>query len=246
MSLLQVSGLSKRFGGVQAVRDVAFGVDPGEILGLIGPNGAGKTTVFNLVTGFISPDAGDVVLDGRPIGRWGPERRADAGLVRTFQIVKPFGNISVLDNVTIGAMLRERTMAGARAHALGVLGRVGLADRAETTARTLPIGLRKKLEVAKALAAGPRVLLLDEIMGGLIPSEVGETIELLKALRSDGIATVLIEHNMHAIMTASDRIVVLHHGQFIAEGTPERIARDPQVLSAYLGEGYGRAQDRTA
>ena len=244
MSLLHVSGLSKRFGGVQAVRDVAFGVDPGEILGLIGPNGAGKTTVFNLVTGFISPDAGDVTLDGKPIGRWSPERRADAGLVRTFQIVKPFGNISVLENVTIGAMLRERTMAGARAHARAVLHRVGLADRAETTARTLPIGLRKKLEVAKALAAGPRVLLLDEIMGGLIPSEVGETIDLLKALRSDGIATVLIEHNMHAIMTASDRIVVLHHGQFIAEGTPERIARDPLVLSAYLGEGYGRAQDR--
>ena len=244
MSLLQVSGLSKRFGGVQAVRDVAFGVDPGEILGLIGPNGAGKTTVFNLVTGFITPDAGDVLLDGQPIGRWSPERRADAGLVRTFQIVKPFGNISVLDNVTIGAMLRERTMAGARAHAREVLGRVGLADRAQTMARTLPIGLRKKLEVAKALAAGPRVLLLDEIMGGLIPSEVGETIELLKVLRSDGMATVLIEHNMHAIMTASDRIVVLHHGQFIAEGTPERIARDPAVLSAYLGEGYGRAQDR--
>ena len=244
MSLLRVSGLSKRFGGVQAVRDVAFGVDPGEILGLIGPNGAGKTTVFNLVTGFISPDAGEVTLDGKPIGRWSPERRADAGLVRTFQIVKPFGNISVLENVTIGAMLRERTMAGARAHARAVLTRVGLADRAETTARTLPIGLRKKLEVAKALAAGPRVLLLDEIMGGLIPSEVGETIELLKALRSDGIATVLIEHNMHAIMTASDRVVVLHHGQFIAEGEPERIARDPLVLSAYLGEGYGRAQDR--
>jgi branched-chain amino acid transport system ATP-binding protein len=243
MKALAVRGLHKRFGGLQATRNVSFEVAPGEIYGLIGPNGAGKTTVFNLLTGFIPPDGGTVLLGQTCIDGWIPERRAEAGLARTFQIVKPFGNLTVLDNVVMGAMLRARTVAAAREQALQVLERVGMAARPGAMARTLSIGDRKRLELAKALATGPRVLLLDEVMGGLIPAEVKLTLALLRKLAAEGVAVVLIEHNMQAIMTVSDRILVLHHGEPIAEGTPATVSRDPAVLAAYLGQDYRHAAD---
>lgn len=243
MTMLSTEGLNKKFGGLHAVRDVSFSVAAGEILGLIGPNGAGKTTVFGLLSGFIRQDTGEVRLGGELIDSWSPEARCEAGLVRTFQIVRPFGNITVLENVAIGAMLRTGSRAQARRDAAGVLERVGLADRAQEIARGLPIGIRKRLEVAKALATRPKVMLLDEIMGGLIPTEVNEMMGLLRQLRADGAAVVLIEHNMHAVMTVSDRVVVLNHGAKIAEGTAEQVSRNSAVISAYLGEDYDSAQD---
>jgi branched-chain amino acid transport system ATP-binding protein len=184
-----------------------------------------------------------VLLGQTCIDGWIPERRAEAGLARTFQIVKPFGNLTVLDNVVMGAMLRARTVAAAREQALQVLERVGMAARPGAMARTLSIGDRKRLELAKALATGPRVLLLDEVMGGLIPAEVKLTLALLRKLAAEGVAVVLIEHNMQAIMTVSDRILVLHHGEPIAEGTPATVSRDPAVLAAYLGQDYRHAAD---
>lgn len=243
MKALTVVGLQKRFGGLSATRNVSFEVAPGEIYGLIGPNGAGKTTVFNQLTGFIRSDAGTVRLGEICIDGWIPERRAEAGLARTFQIVKPFGNLTVLDNVVMGAMLHAPSVAAARESALRVLERVGMAARAGALARTLPIGDRKRLELAKALATVPKVLLLDEVMSGLIPSEVQLTLALLRKLAAEGVAVVLIEHNMQAIMSVSDRILVLHHGEPIAEGTPAAISRQPVVLSAYLGLDYQHAAD---
>lgn len=243
MTALSVRGLSKRFGGLSATTDVSFEVQPGEIHGVIGPNGAGKTTVFNLLTGFITPDTGRVMLGGVAIDGWTPERRAHAGLARTFQIVKPFGNITVVDNVIMGAMLRESSIRAARERALQVLDRVGMSAKANSMARTLSIGDRKRLELSRALATGPNVLLLDEVMGGLIPSEVNLTLILLRKLAAEGVAVVLIEHNMQAIMSVSDHILVLHHGQPIAQGKPAAIARDPSVCAAYLGEDYQYAAD---
>jgi branched-chain amino acid transport system ATP-binding protein len=238
MATLVASGLSKSFGGLAAVRDVAFEARAGEVLSIIGPNGAGKTTVFNLLTGFITPDTGSATLDGKPLNHMSPEARCSAGLVRTFQIVQPFRGLSVLDNVVMGAMLRAGSIKEARAVAAGILEQLEMSALAQMPAGSLSIGDRKRLEMAKALATSPSVLLLDEVMGGLIPVEVRNMITFIRTLRDRGIAVVIIEHHMNAVMQLSDHVLVLQNGQPIARGTPAEVSRNPVVLSAYLGPKF--------
>ena len=235
MSRLEVERLSARFGGVRAVRDLSFAAEQGEILGLIGPNGAGKTTVFNLVTGFVRPGAGEVRLEGRSLVGHRPHAVARRGVARTFQIVKPFGGLSVRENVTLAAFLRHRARRDAEARAAEVLARVGLAHRAEVAAGQLTLMDQKRLEVARALATSPRLLLLDEPMGGLTPAEVDVASALVARIRDEGVTVVLVEHVMKAIMRISDRIVVMSQGEKIAEGRPASVVEEPAVRAAYFG-----------
>jgi len=236
MALLEVEGLTCSFGGLRAVGDLSFSVAEGEILGLIGPNGAGKTTVFNLVTGFVQPSAGRIRLDGRSVLGLRPHAVARRGIARTFQIVKPFPGLTVKENVTLAAFLRHPARPDAEAAALAVLSRVGLADRAGDLASQLTLMDQKRLEVAKALATRPRLLLLDEPMGGLNPSEVHVASGLVEEIRRSGVSIVLVEHVMKAIMRISDRVVVVNQGQKIAEGPPARVVEEPAVLAAYFGK----------
>ena len=238
MVTLVASGLSKSFGGLAAVRDVDFEARSGQVLSIIGPNGAGKTTVFNLLTGFIEPDTGSASLDGKLLDKMSPEARCIAGLVRTFQIVQPFRGLSVLDNVVMGAMLRAGSIRDARIAAWGILEQLEMSELARMPAGSLSIGDRKRLEMAKALATSPTVLLLDEVMGGLIPFEVGKMIAFIRTLRDRGIAVIIIEHHMSAVMQLSDHVLVLQNGKPIAKGTPAEVSRDPVVLSAYLGPKF--------
>ncbi len=235
--MLEVVNLSKSFRGLRAVQDVSFSVPRGAIVGLIGPNGAGKTTTFNLVAGALPPSSGRVRLDGADITGLAPNRACHAGIGRTFQIVKPFGAMSVLENVLVGALHRRKDVAEARDAARELLDRLGLGAKADIPARSLTLPDRKRLETARALATQPKILLLDEVMAGLRPVEVDAMIEMLRDLsRRTGLTILLIEHVMRAVMALCETIVVLHHGQKIAEGMPEEIARDPQVLECYLGE----------
>ncbi len=236
MSLLEYKQIAKHFGGVRAIEDVSFSVEDGEIVGLIGPNGAGKTTLFSMASGFLKPTRGEIRFRDRRIDGSNPPAVCRMGLARTFQIVRPFGDMSVLDNVMVGAFLHHPDRAAAQRAALVVLERVGMADRHDQSARTLTLAGRKRLEVAKALATQPKLLLLDEVMAGLTPVETAGMMDLIRSIRSDGVTVLLVEHNIQATMQLSDRIVVIHHGRKICDATPAVVAADPEVIAAYLGE----------
>jgi len=234
--LLEVRNLTKTFGGLCAVRNVSFSVQKGEVLSIIGPNGAGKTTVFNLISGFHSPTEGEIRFKGEVINRLKPYQRALRGLGRTFQIVKPFPGLSILENVMVGAFARTNSVAQAREDAMRILAFVGLEGRAHLLASTLTLAGRKRLEVARALATKPDLILLDEVSAGLNPTEVEEMIGLLRRLADLGVSSVAgVEHVMQVVMTLSDRVVVLNHGEMIAEGTPQEVVNYPAVVAAYLG-----------
>jgi branched-chain amino acid transport system ATP-binding protein len=237
-ALLEGRAVVKRFGGLVAVKEVDLAVGEGEIVGLIGPNGAGKTTLFSVLSGFLRPESGEVRFDGRSVVGLAPEERARHGLCRTFQLVKPFGNMTVLQNVMVGAFLRLGSPTEAAREAEQVLEFTGMGHLKDVLAKTLPVELRKRLEVARALATKPRLLLLDEVIAGLNPTEVKGMLDLLVTLHRRGITLLIIEHVMAVIMLLCQRVLVLHHGEKIAEGRPAEIARDRRVVQAYLGEEY--------
>ena len=237
IELLRARGLSKSFRGLQAVAGASFDVEAGAISALIGPNGAGKTTVFNLIAGVLAPDSGTIHFDGRPIHGLRPDQICAAGIGRTFQLVKPFPTLSVVDNVIVGALRVERTVTAARRAALAILDRLGLGARAGDPAAALTLSDRKRLEVARALATRPRLLLLDEVMAGLRPTECDQLVEVFRGLnRTEGLTILLIEHVMRAVMALARHIGVLDRGQLIASGTPDEVVRHPAVLQCYLGE----------
>ena len=237
MALLEIEDVSKSFRGLRAVARATFAVERHTVGALIGPNGAGKTTLFNLVAGVHRPDHGTIRFRGHAIGGLPPHRVCAAGVARTFQLVKPFAELSVLDNAVVGALAGERTVAGARARARAVLERLGLASKASVIAAHLTLAERRRLEVARAVATRPSLLLLDEMMAGLRPTEIDELVAVLRSVqRDEGITILLTEHVMRAVMALADHIVVLHHGEVIARGAPAAIVRDPAVLDSYLGE----------
>jgi branched-chain amino acid transport system ATP-binding protein len=240
--MLSLEHVTKRFGGLTAVRDVTLEVRAGDLLGVIGPNGAGKTTLFNLIGGYYRPDEGRIVFEGRDVTGQPAHAIAMLGLTRTFQIVKPFGSLSVLDNVMIGALTRRASTRQARADAERVIDLCGLGPHAAARARALPLALRKRLEVARALATQPKLLLLDEVMAGLNATELAGMVDLVRRLHAEGLTLIVIEHIMAAMMRLAQRIVMLHHGERIAEGTPREIASDRRVIDAYLGEEFVLAE----
>jgi branched-chain amino acid transport system ATP-binding protein len=237
--LLDVQGVTKRFGGLVANREISFQVGPGELVGVIGPNGAGKSTLFDLLTGFQTPDAGHIRLDGIPIAGLRPDEISRRGVGRTFQKLKPFGGMTVLENVMVGAFQKTVDPRRARAEAERTLESVGLADRAHAYARVLSTGQRKRLEMARALATRPRLLLLDEITGGVDQRSIPGLVELVRQLHAGGTSLIVIEHNMRVIMGISQRVVALHLGEVIAVGPPARVTSDARVIEAYLGRAYG-------
>jgi branched-chain amino acid transport system ATP-binding protein len=236
-ALLEVQGVSRFFGGLAALTDVSFSIAKGEVLGLIGPNGAGKTTMFNVVNGFYAPSKGEVRFKGERISGLKPHQICQRGMARTFQVVKPLQRMSTLDNVVASAFLRVKSKAAAVAKAEETLKFTNLWEVREVISKSLPLGLRKRLEIARALATDPELLLLDEACAGLNPHELDESIAIIRRIKERGVTIMIIEHHMKVIMSISDRIVVLTYGQKLAEGAPGQIAHNPAVVKAYLGEG---------
>jgi branched-chain amino acid transport system ATP-binding protein len=241
-ALLEVRHLTRTFGALNAVAGVSFSVRAGELVGLIGPNGAGKSTLYNVIAGAIAPTSGHVFFKGRQVAGWKPYQAARAGLARTFQIPKPYRHLSVVENEALSALLHEGSVAAARDSAEMVLAEVGLAEHLDAPVGTLTVGLLKRLEVARALALRPSLVLFDEIMAGLTPSEVKGMTQLVSRLPGRGLTVIWVEHVLYAIMQAAPRIMVLHRGELIADGAPETLARDPAVIKAYLGEEMPLAQ----
>jgi len=235
--LLEVQGVSKSFRGLRAVANVSFTVDANAVCALIGPNGAGKTTIFNVIAGVFAPDSGEILFNTKGISGMRPYEICALGIGRTFQIVKPFTGLSVLDNVIVGALTRSSGIHDARKYAAMIVEQLGLGPKGNFPAASLTLPERKKLEVARALATRPQLLLLDEVMAGMRPTECEQLVALLREMnRRDGITLLLIEHVMRAVMALADKVIVLRHGEVIAQGSPEQVVRDPAVLESYLGE----------
>jgi branched-chain amino acid transport system ATP-binding protein len=235
--VLAAQRVGKRFGGLAAVSDVSLTVEPGSITGLIGPNGAGKTTLFAMAAGFLPPTSGRILLEGRDVTDEPPHERARRGLARTFQIVQPFAGLSVAENIAVGAYLRHARRADALARATQIARRLGLGAELDKPAASLTIAGRKRLELARALATEPKLLLLDEVLAGLTPSEIRDVIPMLRAIRDEGVTLFMIEHVMQAVMDLCEKVYVLAQGRLIAEGLPEAVCADPGVIEAYLGHG---------
>jgi branched-chain amino acid transport system ATP-binding protein len=240
MALLEVKKLTKSFGGLKAVNNVSFHVEEGEVFGLIGPNGSGKTTIFNCINNYVPMTAGDILFKGKTIKGFKTYRICHLGIGRTFQVVKPLSRMTVLGNVIASAFCRVNTIKEARDEAYQVLEFCGLLEHEDKPAKRLPIGGRKRLEIARALATRPELLLLDETAAGLNPTELDDAIELITKIRDRGITILIVEHIMKVIMAISDRIHAINFGQTIAEGTPHEVANNPAVIEAYLGEGYAQ------
>jgi branched-chain amino acid transport system ATP-binding protein len=238
MRILEVKNLTKRFGGLIALNNVSLSVEKGEILGLIGPNGAGKTTLFNCITGFYRPDSGDIIFDGQNITKLTPHDIAIRGIARTFQAVKAFQSMTILESVTTGALCRAKNLEEAKRRAVKTLEFFGLLEKKGIPTHGLTIVDQKRLGLASALATEPKLLLLDEVVAGLNPVEMEEVINLLKRIRDLGVTLFVVEHLMHLIMSIADRVIVLHHGEKIAEGKTAEVATDEKVIEAYLGERF--------
>ena len=244
--MLEVSGISKSFGGLQAVSEASLKVSEGSIVSLIGPNGAGKTTLFAIISGFLKADSGTVNLYGDALGGLKPFQVCQMGMVRTFQITQPFAKLSILENIMIGAYARIQNPEDATAEAYKVAEHVGIRVPLESSAADLNVAGRKRLELARALATQPKILLLDEVMAGLNPTEVEEILKVIREIRNSGITIFLIEHVMQAVMSLSDYTYVLNNGRLIASGTPKQVAADPQVIEAYLGQGASKLNQNAA
>lgn len=236
--LLEVSGISKRFGGVQAVKDLSFHLNSGEILGLLGPNGAGKTTAFNMVAGFFRPDSGTIRFDGEALQGQRPWDVCRAGIARTFQLSKPFGGLTAIENIMVGGFARITDRTKVRDAAEDIIDFLDMRAKRDVDAHDLTAFDRRKLELGRALATQPRLLLMDEVVAGATPSEAGEMVQLVKKVRDRGITVLIVEHVMKVIMGLSDRVIVMDNGQLIADGRPEEVVRQPAVLKAYFGERY--------
>jgi len=235
--MLSIRNISKSFHGLKAVSSASFEVEQGGLVALIGPNGAGKTTCFNMIAGVFAPDSGEILFQNSPIQNLRPDQVCGAGIGRTFQIVKPFAGLSVLDNVIVGALLRNSSVPAARRFSLSILKKLDLDSKQDLPASSLTLPDRKRLEVARALATRPRLLLLDEVMAGLRPTECDQMVEVFRELnRADGLTILLIEHVMRAVMALAQKVVVLHHGEIIARGSPAEVVRNAAVLKCYLGE----------
>lgn len=242
-TMLEIDGVTKRFGGLVAVDDVSFDINEGTILGVIGPNGAGKTTLFNVVNGFLEPEEGSIRLDGTNLTDTDPSNHAKHGMARTFQLVKPFGSLSVLDNVMVGAFLETRSRSDAKALAMEQLEFLGLGDIADEPAQNITVAQKKKMELCRALATQPSIILVDEVMAGLQQEEQREILDALGQINDRGTTIVLIEHVMDALMEISERVVVLNEGRLIADGTPDEISSNDKVIEAYLGDSWREKQE---